>query len=214
MRVLAALVVVVGVLGCGAGRALPSSRGAFVALADAMARPDGAATVYAMLPAAERAALPFAEFSRRWDDTRPERERAASAARTVVGLRGPVAAIRAQDREAVLVEEPGGWRVADPALALPGGARTRGREGVRAALRGLHDAVRRRDFGAVLETLSGRLRGAVEAELSSLAAATEEPGGLEFPELPSGARVRLPDGRTLVFVWEDGQWRLDDVVGP
>lgn len=201
--------------GCGASRPLPSSRETWAALVAAMARPDGAATAWAMLPPAARAATPLAEFSRRWDDARAEREAAARAGESALRSHGPVAVIDTRGRPGTLVEEPSGWRVADPGVGPSPGARTPGRAGARAALRALHDALRRRDFDAVMASLSGRLRGAVEAELSSLASSTADPDALEVPEIPRGpTRVRLPDGREVVLVWEDGQWRLDDVVGP
>lgn len=200
--------------GCGAARPLPSSRTAFTALADALRRDDGAATVYAMLPASERAALPFADFARRWDATRVDRERTATAVVAAVLRDGPTAEVAAGGRGAVLVEESAGWRVGEPGVGAPVGARAMGRAGVRAALRGVHDALQRRDFVALLGLLSGRLRGSVEAELATIASATQDPAALEVLEIPGPTRVRLPDGRVIVLVWEEGQWRVDDVVGP
>lgn len=208
------LVTALLVAGCGAARPLPSSRGAFAALAEAMRRPDGAAAAYAMLPDHARAATSFADFARRWDATRVEREEAARGALAALDGGGPVATVRAWGRDGTLVEERAGWRVADPSLGAPAGARAPGRAGIRAALRGLHDALRRRDIDAVLAALSGRLRGSVEAELASMEGATADPDALEVPEVPGQARVRLPDGRVVVLLWEDGQWRVDDVVDP
>lgn len=179
-----------------------------------MARDDGAAVVYAMLPAAERARMSLDEFSRRWSDTQIERARAASAARTRLQGGAPVASVAGAAHELTLIEERDGWRVADPLVGPAVGARTPGRSGARAALRGVHRALSRRDYPAVLDSLSSRMRGAIEAELAAVLAALEDPEALDVPEIPGPIRVPLRDGRAVVLVWEDAQWRIDDIVGP
>lgn len=109
---------------------------------------------------------------------------------------------------AAAVEEPGGWRVADPGFGERGAGRVPGREGARAALRGLHQSLRQ---GGVswATLLSARARGALDADLRALAEATEHVEWLDIPEGNGPLSVRLPDGRVLVLVWEDGAWRVD-----
>lgn len=211
--IVAAVALVVGT-GCGAARPLPSARLAYADLGRALRDPRGAAAVYAMLPPSARAEVTLADFSRRWDEGRAEREARAAGIDAALSQGGPTVEVDGGGRTAMLVEARDGWRVADPALGPAGGARTPGRAGVRAALRSVHSALQRRDFDALLRSLSGRLRGSVEAELASIAAATEDPAALEVLEIPGPTRVRLPDGRVIVLVWEAGQWRVDDVVGP
>ena len=212
-RVLAA-VLVAGAVGCGAAGPLPSSRGTLLRVADALSRDDGATTLYAMLPAAERATVSPDEFARRWETTREDRARVASAARAALQQGAPVATLPTPDTDVALAEDVDGWRVADPLMGPAPGARTQGRAGVRAALRGLNRALRRRDVPGILGALSARMRGALEAEIASLLAGTDDPDALDVPEIQGPTRVRLRDGRTVVLVWEDGQWRVDDVVGP
>ena len=212
-RVLAA-VLVAGAVGCGASGPLPSARGTLLRVADALARDDGAATLYAMLPAAERAAVSPDEFARRWATTREDRARVAVGARATLQQGVALATVPTPEGDLTLAEESEGWRVADPMMGPTPGARTRGRAGVRAALRGLHRALRRRDVPGILGALSQRLRGALEAEIATLLAGTEDPDALDVPEIQGPTRVRLRDGRAVVLVWEDGQWRVDDIVGP
>lgn len=216
-RVLAAVTVcAMAGAGCGSARPLPSSRGAFEALSESLGRDDGAAEVYAMLPASERAAVTLREFTERWTASREERQRAASAARTVLRAAAPVATVPGPDHDLTLVEEQDGWRVGDPLMGPAAGARVEGRSGARAALRGLRLALRRRDLPAVMASLSSRLRGAIEAELAAVLAALEDPDALDVLQIPGAAPVRVPlgDGRAVVLVREDGQWRIDDIVGP
>lgn len=199
--------------GCAGAGPPPSSRATLLAVIDALARDDGAATLYAMLPATERAAVSREDFSRRWSQSREDRARVAAAARLALRDGAPVAAMPSHDADVTVVEEADGWRVADPMMGPPMGARVEGRAGVRAALRGLHRALRRRDVPAVLGSLSQRLRGALEAELAALLAGTDDPDALDVPEISNTTRVRLRDGRAVILVREDGQWRVDDIVG-
>lgn len=201
-------------LGCAGAGTLPSSRRAFEAVAAAMARDDGDRTLYAMLPEAERVRVSPEAFRRQWQRVREERRRAAEAAQRALREGGPVGTLVTREAELTLVEEPDGWHVADPMLGPPAGARVQGRAGIRAALRGVHRALRQRDLSGVMALLSSRLRGAVEGELSALLSATQDPDALDVPEIPGPTRVRLGDGRAVIFVWEDGQWRIDDIVGP
>lgn len=212
-RVLAA-VLVAGAVGCGAAGPLPSSRGTLLRVADALSRDDGAATLYAMLPAAEQATVSPDEFARRWATTREDRGRVAEAARAALQQGAAVTTLPTPEADLTLAEESDGWRVADPMMGPAPGARTPGRAGMRAALRGLHRALRRRDVPAILSALSLRLRGALEAEIAALLAGTDDPDALDVPEIEGPRRVRLRDGRAVVLVWEDGQWRVDDIVGP
>jgi hypothetical protein len=212
-RVLAA-VWVVGVLGCGAAGPLPSARGTLSRVADALSRDDGATTLYAMLPAAERAAVTPEEFARRWAATREDRARVSVLARTALQQGVAVATVPTPEADLSLAEDADGWRVADPMMGPSPGSRTRGRAGVRAALRGLHRALGRRDVPGLVGALSQRLRGALEAEIAALLAGTDDPDALDVPEIQGPTRVRLRDGRAVVLVWEDGQWRVDDIVGP
>lgn len=106
------------------------------------------------------------------------------------------------------VEEPAGWRVADPGFGDRGAGRIPGREGARAAIRGLHESLQQ---GGVswAGLLSARARGALDADLRALFEATEHVEWLDIPDGTGPLWVRLPDGRGLVLVWEDGGWRVD-----
>lgn len=123
--------------------------------------------------------------------------------------RTPVAVIaRPSLGVASAVEETTGWRVADPGFGDRGAGRIPGREGARAAIRGLHESLQQ---GGVswAGLLSARARGALDADLRALFEATEHVEWLDIPEGTGPLWVRLPDGRGLVLVWEDGGWRVD-----
>ncbi len=124
---------------------------------------------------------------------------------------GPVVELQSTSGDALTVEERGGWRVGDTMLGPGSPATQRGRAGVRAAVGRLHRALERHDLTGLLSLLSARARGGVEADLAALAEATASPGTLEVPEVPGTVSVRLPDGRYLHLVREDGVWRVDDV---
>jgi len=63
-----------------------------------------------------------------------------------------------------------------------------------------------------MSMLSARARGAMESDLRDLAAALEDPDALQFPEIPGATRVRLPDGRVLLLVWERDGWRVEGLL--
>lgn len=201
------------VLGCATEGSLPSSRATLATLTTALGRDDGAAAVYAMLPASARAVESAEAFARRWAMLREDRARVAALASTALAQGAPVATLPGREAELTLAEDPEGWRVADPMVGPAVGARTHGRAGVRAALRGMHRALRRRDVAGIVGGLSQRFRGALEAEVGALLAGTEDPDALDVPEITDTVRVVLRDGRAVVLVWEEGQWRVDDIVG-
>jgi len=201
--------------GCAGAVARSSARDAALRAATALERGD-TATLYAMLPASEQRRQRREDFVQRASAQSEELRALGSALRGAVGTSGgPVASLGVEGpRDALVVEESGGWRVADPGFGTPVGASVAGALGVRAVLGGVREALVRRDWGALRALLSARARGGVDAELDVLVRSLADPASLELRAMdgqPSPGRmlVVLPDGRRLELVREGGQWRVE-----
>jgi microcystin degradation protein MlrC len=166
-----------------------------------------AAALYALLPASHRARESLEAFRARMAADREELRAFGALVRDTRAHRGPRTSVAVtQGPPVAVVEEVGGWALVSAALGAPSGATTAD------ALRALHAALTQRSLGALLEVLSARTRGGLEAELAALADATRNPAALELSTTPFLANVRLPDGRVLVLVKENGQWRVDNLL--
>ncbi len=204
-----------GAVGCGATGRVSSPRDTALQAAAALERADPGA-LYALLPESERRRQSPEEFARRVGAQGEELRALGGALRGALGPgQGPLAALGAEGpREALVVEEAGGWRVADPGFGPPTGGSATGSAGVRAVLGGLREALVRRDLGALRALLSARARGGLDAEIDALTRALGDPPALELRATdgrPAPARmlVVLPDGRRLEMVREGGQWRIE-----
>lgn len=202
-------------LGCASTREVASPREAARRAATALQHDDDGA-LYDLLPPSERLRWTRAEFAQRMQTRREESRALGAALGGALGTgMGPVAAMGVgRPREALVVEESGGWRVADPGFGPPTGAAVPGGEGVRAVLGGMREALVRRDVGALRALLSARALGSLDAEVDALVRALDDPASLELRTLdgrPSPGRmlVVLPDGRRLELVREGGQWRVE-----
>lgn len=195
-------------LGCGTSGSSP--RLTLHALVSATNAPDPARALYALMP----------ESARRAESLDAFRARVGSDPRSLVELRDAVAAalsratpvtaeLRQGARRVLAVEERDGWRVGGPSLGDATVVTTPGRDGARAALEHLRRTLARGDLQGLMSMLSARARGAMESDLRDLAAALEDPDALQFPEVPGATRVRLPDGRVLLLVWEHDGWRVE-----
>ncbi|MBL8605235.1 MAG: hypothetical protein JNK72_25115 [Myxococcales bacterium] len=205
----------VALVGC-ASTPGASPRRALAVAAQAMAEGD-AATLYAMLPEAAQHAEPFARFAARLARQREEQaQRAEALRRELREGRGPV--VRFDDdgrREALTQEESDGWHVVDPGFGPPVGAYLPGRAGVRAALRGLREALLHRDRAdPFVHLVTSRAQAVQAGETAALAEALSDPMALDIrfqegqPD-PNRVQVALPDGRRLSMVREAGVWRVD-----
>jgi hypothetical protein len=166
-----------------------------------------AVALYALLPASHRARESLEAFRARMQADREELRAFGALVRDTRVHRGPRTTVAVTHGPPVtVVEEAGGWALVSAALGTPSGATTTD------TLRAFHTALVQRSLGALLEVLSARTRGGLEAELTALAEATRDPSGLELSSTPFLANVRLPDGRVLVLVKENGQWRVDNIL--
>ncbi len=191
--------------GCGATARGTSPRGVLAEVSVA-ARAGDAAALYALLPEAARRAEPFEAFRTRVTADHGELVTLAERVTRTLAHRSPQVDVGLSGGDAVAAQDdPDGWSVARAGIG-PAVATTPDD-----AVRALHQALTRRSLGGVLEALSARARGSMEAELAALADATADPASLEHTMVPDQVTLRLPDGRFVVLRREDGIWRVDDL---
>jgi hypothetical protein len=214
MRVAAKTVLVATVTAlAGCGSAASSPRATLDALVSATRAADPAGALYELLPASARRAETLTAFRARVGADRRSLAELREAVGAALAAGAPVAAeLREGPRRVLAVEEREGWRVGGPALGDASVVATPGREGARAALAHLRRALERRDLAGLVAMLSGRARGAMESDLRDLATSLEDLDALQFPDVPGATRVRLPDGRVLMLVWERDGWRVEGLV--
>ena len=194
--------------GCSAVGSTP--RRTLGALLTAARSNDAARSLHALLPESAQRAEPLEAFRARigadprsLDELRAEVQAALDAGAPVT------VEVRRGSRRALAVDERDGWRVGGPPLGDLTTVATPGRAGARAALEHLRRALTRGDLEGLLAMLSARARGAMLTDLRDLADALDDPDALQFPEVPGATRVRLPDGRVLLLVWEADGWHVD-----
>jgi hypothetical protein len=195
-------------VGCGTSRS--SARATLQAVAAATRSPDPARDLYDLMPETARRSESLEAFRARVGGDRRSLDELRDAIGAALSAGTPVTAELHQGARRVLaVEERGGWRVGGPSLGDATVVTTPGRDGARAALEHLRRTLVRGDLQGLLSMLSARARGAMESDLRDLAAALEDPDALQFPDVPGATRVRLPDGRVLLLVWERDGWRVE-----
>ena len=187
-----------------------SPRATLQAVVAATRSSDPGSALFALLP----------ESARRAEGPEGFRSRILSDRRSLDELRGEVEGALASGtpvtvelvqgtRRALVVEERDGWRLGGPALGDALVVTTPGRDGARAALEHLRRALVRGDLAGLLGMLTARARGAMERDFRDLADSLGDPDALQFPEIPGATRVRLPDGRVLLLVWERDGWHVE-----
>ncbi|TAK26463.1 MAG: hypothetical protein EPO40_20415 [Myxococcaceae bacterium] len=202
------LVSALSMLGCGTSGS--SARATLHALVSATRAPDPARALYDLMPESARRAESLDAFRARvGSDPRSLGELRDAVAAALSGATPVTVELRQGARRVLAVEERDGWRVGGPSLGDATVVTTPGRDGARAALEHLRRTLARGDLQGLMSMLSARARGAMESDLRDLAAALEDPDALQFPEVPGATRVRLPDGRVLLLVWERDGWRVE-----
>nr|MBK7067867.1 hypothetical protein [Deltaproteobacteria bacterium] len=213
-RVAAKSLLVVSALSMvGCGTSGSSARATLLALVSATRAPDPARALYDLMPESARRAESLDAFRARvGSDPRSLVELRDSVAAALSGATPVTAELHQGARRVLAVEERDGWRVGGPSLGDATVVTTPGRDGARAALEHLRRTLARGDLQGLMSMLSARARGAMESDLRDLAAALEDPDALQFPEIPGATRVRLPDGRVLLLVWERDGWRVEGLL--
>lgn len=205
-----AAALVLGVAGCGGAGAnaprTPQPRVTLAAWSRAVAAQDAGAA-WALLDADARGGLDEAKFRRLFTENRAEL--AAQAQVIAARTREPVVAqarlVLVDGEVVVLVLEDGAWRIDGGVLNAPA-LRT-----PEDAIASLRRALQRRSLPGVLRVLARTTRGDVEAELSRLLEATEDPADLDLEIQGDNAEVRLTGGARVRLVRESGEWRVIDV---
>lgn len=169
-----------------------------------------AAALYALLPERARREESLDAFRARLaHEQRELREVGAAIQQALQDRREPYVELPLRSGDAAtVVDDEEGWRVArtgfGPAVTLSPSD----------AMRAFRVALVRQSLPALLEVLSSRTRGALQAEIAALIDALSDPNELTPTSTSSTGQqleVRLPDGRTLVLVREGTSWRIDDV---
>lgn len=198
-----------GAVGCGATattRTTPLPSATLAAWSRAVASRDARAA-WALLDDDARGGLDEARFAALFVENRAELEGQAQA--IAARAREPVVAqarvVLVDGEVVVLVLEDGAWRIDGGVLSAPG---LRTPEDAVASLR---RALQRRSLPGVLRVLARTTRGDVEAELTRLLDATEDPADLEIEVQGDNAVVRLTGGAHIQLVRESGEWRVVDV---
>jgi hypothetical protein len=203
-----ALGAMLSIMGCGASGSSP--RATLASVANASRSADPARGLYDLLPDAARRAESFEHFRARVGGDRRSLRELGDGVAAALAAEAPVTVeLRQGPRRVLAVEERGGWRVGGPALGGATVVATPGRDGARAALEHLRRTLVRGDLAGLMSMLSARARGAMESDLRGLAAALEDPDAVQLPNVPGATRVQLPDGRTLLLVWEDDGWHVE-----
>lgn len=185
-----------------------SPRNTLQALHSAALHGDVAA-LYALLPERARRQESLTDFRARMQSNQRElRDLVEALDRALQDQHVPYVELPSRRQGAVtVVEDPEGWRLARPEF---GPAVTLSPT---EALQAFRTALLRQSLPALLQILSSRTRGALQAEMHALIDALQDPASLEVTATPVGQRfeVHLPDGRTIVLVREGLQWRIDDI---
>ena len=197
-----------GVAGCaGAGPAASSPRNTLGAFRAAIGRNDLAA-VYALLPPRARRAEPFDRFRQRMTaDRRELADLGATIDRALADRQTPnVEVPLTGGGSATAVEDTSGWRLSRPGFGPVTAATPRD------AARALHSALVLQNLPGLLEVLSARARGSMQADMQSLIEALRDPSGLDVVQISTQrVEIHLPDGRSIVMVREGNGWRVDDI---
>ncbi len=183
-------------------------------------RADDPRPVYEMLSEKQRTSTTYKAWSKRWQESKAERNAQATQIEESLRVRQGV------DEDAQLLFEDGrtmslaraakGWRLNEALLGRNQADQPDD------ALRLFATAIRERDIGNLLQILSKRHRTRIQAEVEAfyLGLAEQLATGETSPYLLSDSRAELAwnyEGLRykLVLIKEEGEWVIDDVhMGP
>lgn len=209
-RVAKSLVLVASVALAGCATPASSPRQTLQAMLLATRLADPAPALYALLPMSARRSESLAAFRVRVTGDRTSLDELSGLVSAALSAATPITAeLHHGARWVPTIEERDGWRLGGAPLGEGGVVTTPGQDGVRAAIEHLRRTLVRGDLQGLLSMLSARARGAMESDLRDLAAALEDPEALQFPDVPGATRVRLPDGRQLLLIWEHDGWHVE-----
>lgn len=214
----AAIAGVAGVAGCGrnvkpvTAATEPSAREGLTEFAK-MLRGDNAKPAYAMLTADAKAEISFAEFSRQWNETKAERKLQADAIMERLknaNSTGEQAKIQLPDgRSIYLSREKDHWRLEAALLGQSRAARPR------EAVAMFADALKRKDYAAVLNLLTERRRNGISSQIDAFIESLEKNATAEINQLGNDrAELRWDEAGfryRLVLRKEHDEWRIDDI---
>jgi hypothetical protein len=181
---------------------------------DAVVRDDPRGA-YDLLAAPVRKDMTYEVFARRWQESRPERERQVSALTAALkedprlGERGKL--FLTDGKVVAMIHEPGGWRIEAPLLSSARAATPQD------ALRLLIAAIESHSYEGVLRLLTSTrregLRDVTEAFVTGLKANIGQ--GIEVRG--DRATIQWSDGKRrwkVTLKKENGEWRIDDLASP
>lgn len=178
---------------------------------DAVKRDDPKAA-WGLLAASRQKQTSYADFERRWKESKVERERQAAALES--GLRDePSLGERATvqlvgDKKATLLHESGEWHMEQP---LMGSARA---SSPQEALRLFAAAVEARSFDGALRLLTSTRRDGLVELLTLFETGVKTHAGGEIEITGDRAILKWNDGKKrwkITLRQENGEWRIDDI---
>ncbi len=192
--------------GAGAAERTAQPNAVLAAWAQAVTASDAHAG-WALLDERGRAGLDEARFAALFVENRADLE--AQARAIAASAQRPITAqarlVLVDGEVVVLVLEEGAWRIDGGVLDAPG------LHTPQDAVASLRRALQRRSLAGVLRVLARSTRGDVEAELTRMLDATEDPANFDLQVQGDSAEVRLTGGAHIRLVRESGEWRVVDV---
>jgi hypothetical protein len=209
----ASWLVTVGLLAlsaCGAHGATggPGPSTAVEAWRDAVARDDPKAA-YGLLAPEMKKKLSYAEFERRWKETKAERERQAGALGAESGDADATAEITLPDgQKAALERDKGFWRMRQPLIRSTHASKPA------EALRLFADALEQRNFYDVMRLMTSTRKDGLDDFLDTFVRGLRDHAAKEITISDDRAVIEWREGSKTWKVTlrkEDGEWRVDDV---
>lgn len=192
-------------LGCGA-RDIPDPRLAAQTFARALGRGD-TERVAALMSRGSRTSYGKAGITRLLRAQRPELQRKAGALSAPIAqlsTRPQASVLYANGQLATLVLEDDRFRI-DSTAGLPAHAKTPAE-----ALEALRGALELAPLGALLLTLSPRVRATLEVDLRGLIESLRAPDAADLEVTGDRATATLAGGYIVLLAAEDGLWFVED----
>ncbi len=171
-----------------------------------LAAKDDPHVAYRLLSEKLRRSISEPDFAARWRQTAEERK-SQVAALGPLGTKPATERARAtwsDGREAALVFDPTGWRMAAPRIATSGAASPE------EAVRRFAEAFEHHDLDGLLDLMADPLRSLVERELADRIGRLKTAVHKEIQVDGPHARLRFDDRFYLDLRLENGLWRVSD----
>jgi hypothetical protein len=167
---------------------------------------DNPHAAYHLLSKGVRRTISEDQFVNRWRASLEERKAQTAALSALLSQpTGEHARASWPDaRQAELVHEPAGWRLASPRIGNGGAASPED------AIRRFADALEHHDMDGLLELLADPLRGQLEREIADRLSRLKSSLSKDIRVEGNHARIRIDDRYYLDLRLEDGRWRVSD----